>query len=166
MTPDELSRAIQAKLHPATYKYSLASGPFDFLFLRSSFLGGRYGFAFCRLGTESIRETYQRSRAAARHLTRATWLLREVGLYLVFCGPRSQWQPYIEDAPVDRTGLHHIIVQAVHFIDPETGANHLSESAWGPVKFGTAIPVAEMVLEAIERVRDFPADAGERDAFN
>ena len=80
------------------------------------------------------------------------WFLREVGLYLMFCGPQTKWRDQKAHAPVDNTGFHHIIVQATHFIDPETGENHLNQSSWGPVKFGGLIPIPEMVKEVIERI--------------
>jgi hypothetical protein len=163
MTPDELSRAIKAKLHPTPYGRDVRpSGPFDFLIMRSSALpGGRYAFAFRRLGADSVRETYERSRADARSLTRGVWLFREVGLYLMLCGPQASWHGRTEHAPVDKTGLRRIIVQVVHFVDPETGAEHLNRSHWGPVQFGGLIPISALVEEVIRRIPNSSLEAND-----
>lgn len=68
----------------------------------------------------------------------------------MICGPASSWRDQVDQAVADRTGLHHIIVQCVHFVDPETGENHLNRSSWGPVKFGGLIPIDRMVGEVLE----------------
>jgi len=154
MTPDELSQAIKARLHPDPYGREVQPcGSFDFLIIRSSALpGGRYAFAFRRLGSEAVANAYRQARSQARRLTGSMWLLREVGLYMMLCGPEAVWRNHTQEGCVDRTGLHSIIVQAVHFVDPETGVDHLNRSSWGPVKFGRLIPIPEMVKEVIDGI--------------
>ncbi len=154
MNADELSAAILERLHPEPYPHRFdPEGSFDFVLMRASALiGGRYAFAFLRLGDRPVDALMQTARAEARRQTGALWMLREVGLYLMICGPADQWKDQVELGAVDRTGLHHIIVQCVHFVDPETGANHLNRSSWGPVKFGGLIPIDQMVGEVIRGI--------------
>ncbi|MFC1499326.1 hypothetical protein ACFLS1_12765, partial [Verrucomicrobiota bacterium] len=154
MTTQELSKAMCERLHPEPYGRMIKpSGIFDFLLMRRSALpGGRYAFAFGEMKSDNISEAYSQARAEAHRLTKSMWMLREVGLYLMFSGSESLWQSQIDQAPVDKTGFHSIIVQTVHFIDPATGVNQLNQSSWGPVKFGGLIPIPEMVKEVIEKI--------------
>ena len=94
--------------------------------------------------------------AVARQLG-AFWAIREVGLYLVVCGPQSEWQSHASKMTADKTGLHSVIVQAIHFVDLQSGATHLNQSAWGPVKFGGVDSVAD-VINSIPRNDDVRTD--------
>ena len=85
-----------------------------------------------------------RRRLVARML-RARWFIGEVGLYLIVTGPEKGWRDQVAMMPADKTGLHAVIVQAVHFVDLETGATAINQSAWGPVKFGGVDSVAHVV---------------------
>jgi len=154
MTSAEFSQAIKARLHPEPYKRDIQPcDALDFLIVRRSVLFiWRYAFALRQIGPDGVAETYRRARAEARRLPKSMWLFHQVGLYLMLCGPESSWRNHTADGPADRTGLHNIIVQAVHFVDLETGAHHLNQSAWGPVKFGGLIPIPEMVGEIIKRI--------------
>ncbi len=154
MNADELSRAIRDRLHPEPYPRDIQPcEPFDFVIMRASaMIGGRYAFAFLRQADQPVDVTFAQARSRARQLCGAMWMLREVGLYLMVCGPEAGWVDQVELAPADKTGFHHIIAQCVHFVDPETGANHLNRSSWGPVKFGGLIPIDQMVGEVIEAI--------------
>ncbi len=154
MTPDQFSQAIKTRLHPEPYgREVIPCGEFDFLIMCSSAMpGGRYAFAFRQLGSQTIADVYRQARSEARRLTGSMWCFREVGLYMMLCGSQALWRDHEGDCPADKTGLHSIIVQAVHFVDPETGANHLNQSSWGSVKFGGLIPIPEMIKEVIERI--------------
>ncbi|MDP6634064.1 MAG: hypothetical protein QGG42_04155 [Phycisphaerae bacterium] len=151
MTPNELSQAIRTRLHPRPYYKDIQpSGGFDFMIMRSSLLVcGHYAFGFRQLGSVSVADAYRDAVSEARRLTKAIWLIREVGMYFMFCGPESSWRDHIQEGVTAKTGLHSLIVQAVHFVDPETGANHLNRSAWGSIKFGGLIPIPKMVEEVI-----------------
>ena len=154
MNTHEFAQAIKTRMHPEPYGNDVQScDPFDFLIMRrSALIGGRYAFAFRRLGDAGVGETFEQARVQARRLCKSMWLLREVGLYLMLCGPESSWREQVELAQVDQTGFHNIIVQCVHFVDPETGADHLNRASWGPVKFGGLIPIPDMVGEVIREI--------------
>ena len=145
----DLAKALKERLHPYPYDQDFSpSGCLDFLLLRKSALpGGRYAFGFKGLGADSLKKTFEEARSDAAAFTKSMWLFRQVGLYLVLCGPESKWLDCTSHAPVDRTGLHKLIVQAVHFIDPDSGAEHLSQSAWGPVRFGGVDSISEMIKQ-------------------
>ncbi|BDS07445.1 hypothetical protein NT6N_24850 [Oceaniferula spumae] len=42
----------------------------------------------------------------------------------------------MDEVNADRTGLHSVIIQGIHFIDLETGAAEVKQSKWGPCIFG------------------------------
>ena len=58
----------------------------------------------------------------------------------------------------DKTGLHSIIVNAVHFIDPETKSTHLNTSSWGSVEFGDVKLVSNVIDEEL---KDNPSQSSE-----
>ncbi len=153
MTGRELAQALVSRLYPEPYNRLIQpSGSFDFLVMHTSLWGGRYALAFRCYTENSAPETLKRSRMEARRLTHAIYPFRSVGLYLVLCGPSSAWKHQKNQRLVDSTGFHSVIVQAVHFVDPETGENYLSRSAWGPITFGGLVPTSELVGEVINRI--------------
>lgn len=77
-------------------------------------------------------------------------LIAEKGLFLLYYGPSTDWQPNKELHKVDRTGLRPIIMQSIHYIDSKSGANFNSRTAWGPIKFG----FCGRVIEKIEGLCD------------
>lgn len=109
---------------------------------------GRYALAVlpCQAEVPAPAQV-EAARAAVRDATGAMWLLRELGALLIFVGPAATWRGRLEGAAADRTGLHHVIVQGLHWIDPATGEAELRQSAWGPVKFGGAEAVAAAIEE-------------------
>jgi hypothetical protein len=72
----------------------------------------------------------------------------EKGLFLLYYGAAAEWGPHRKRHRVDRTALRPIIAQAIHFVDPETGDNYNSRTAWGPIRFG----FARSVVDKIERL--------------
>jgi hypothetical protein len=63
-------------------------------------------------------------------------ILEKRGLFLVYYGPSDLWKNEVPKFKVDKTGLHLIILQSIHFVDPETGDNINKRTSWGPIKFG------------------------------
>lgn len=63
-------------------------------------------------------------------------LILEKGLFLVYYGQQKDWQDEAPRFTIDKTALRPVILQAIHFIDPETGMNTNSRTHWGPIKFG------------------------------
>jgi hypothetical protein len=90
-------------------------------------------------------------RLARREIAKALWafpILGEVGLYLVFCGAKEDWSHHVGSMPADQTGLHSVIVQAVHFVDLKRGERALNQSG-GPVRFGGVDSVASEIDAAL-----------------
>jgi hypothetical protein len=78
----------------------------------------------------------------------------EKGLFLVYYGPFASWQNEAPQFTVDKTALRPVILQAIHFIDPDTGINSNSRTHWGPVKFGFCGPLIddiELLAESIQQ---------------
>ncbi|MFM7181076.1 MAG: hypothetical protein ACKO2G_06390 [Verrucomicrobiales bacterium] len=60
----------------------------------------------------------------------------EKGLFLIYYGDEQSWMPVAKSFTVDKTALRPVILQSIHFIDPNTGTNLNSRTHWGPLKFG------------------------------
>jgi hypothetical protein len=88
-----------------------------------------------------------------RKLVFAFPFFAEKGLFLLYFGPAQDWKPHWKLHKVDKTALRPIILQSIHFVDPDTGENHNSRTAWGPIKFG----FCGRVIEKIERLCMEPA---------
>ena len=57
-------------------------------------------------------------------------------MYLVITGSEDLWLEKAENIKADLTGLHATIIQAIHFVDLDTGTTTLNQSKWGAVTFG------------------------------
>ena len=149
MNIDRYAKLVKERLYPEPYTDCVASLPSEFQLLLTCKSRALARYAICvtrwddSLNGAAFLKT--RRRAAARKLRAAWWLSRSVGLYLVVCGSCAEWQEHVSEMPADKTGLHSVIVQAVHFVDPETGDTALNQSAWGPVRFGGVDSVASIV---------------------
>jgi hypothetical protein len=153
MTGNELPTRIKSRLFPEPYDCDISpAGSFEFLIKTSPILfNGRYAVGFKQLKGEITYDHYLDVRTEAQRLCKALWLFREVGIHLIFCGPERYWKDKIKDISADITGVHCIIVQAIHFIDPNTRASHVSRSTWGLVKFGNGGLVSKIVEEELNR---------------
>ena len=103
---------------------------------KAFFTRARYAFATITLHDQSITKTRDFARAEVTRLIKARWFYAEVGLYLVIIGPEALWLDQIEQVKPDITGFHATIIQAIHFIDPETGTTTINQSKWGAIVFG------------------------------
>ena len=75
-------------------------------------------------------------------------LVAEKGLFLLHYGPATAWDAHKQLHKVDKTALRPVIMQSIHYVDPESGTNYNSRTAWGPIKFG----FCGKVIEKIENV--------------
>ena len=140
--------SIQDRLYPRPYTdvNPLPPAGVDLLLTCKKAWLARYALAIAPWDDSLDGATFLRSR---RHLVSralgASWMCRQIGLYLVVTGAEPKWRDHVADTPADRTGLHATIVQAVHFVDLQSGATEINQSAWGPVKFGGVNSVAHVV---------------------
>ncbi len=127
-----------------------ASG-FAFIVQKNGALpGARYVLAFRQLENEIGPAEFQDLRRRLQKATQAMWLFREVGLYLILCGKKELWENQTKRVAADKTGLHGVIVNAVHFVDPESRQDHLSTSSWGSLEFGDVRRIAKVVAEELQ----------------
>ena len=138
---------IKDSLYPKPYTDCISQLPSDLnLFLwHKKLYSARYALAVTSWNSTSEISFLEKKRGVVRRTLGAMWMLREVGLYLDICGKKEQWEPYTEKMKADKTGLHAVIIQAVHFIDIEAKKEHLNQSAWGPVRFGGVDSVASVI---------------------
>jgi hypothetical protein len=101
-------------------------------------------------------------KAQLRKLVFALPFLAEKGLFLLYYGPAAGWKPHRKRHKVDRTALRPIITQAIHYVDPDTGENYSSRTAWGPIKFGLAGTVIDKVERFCEELAEQGIKPGER----
>jgi len=69
-------------------------------------------------------------RAEIADAMHAIWGLRGVGAYVVFCGPESSWRDFTDDVRPDKTALHSVLIQAIHFTDLESGASTVNRAPY------------------------------------
>ena len=69
-------------------------------------------------------------------------------------GPEATWDAHAAHHKVDKTALRPIIMQSIHYVDTETGANDNSRTAWGPIKFGFCGKVIAKIEGLCERIAD------------
>ena len=67
---------------------------------------------------------------------KARWILKEVGFVVVLIGEHENWVHKIHDVRPDWHGLHSVILQGMLFLDPKLKQHALTQSHWGPIKFG------------------------------
>lgn len=142
---------IEQRLYPQLYTYRADSLPEEIHLMLSVKRGmlARYALAVTSWDMTQNGQAFleTRRRATSRRFG-AMWILREVGLYLVICGAQPNWQSHVARMPADKTGLHAVIMQAVHFVDPESGESHLNQSAWGPMSLGGVDSIAPIIDSA------------------
>ncbi len=71
-------------------------------------------------------------------LTGALWGRCGVGAYVVLYGKKQLWQSQPVRTLLDSTGLHAVVIQAIHFIDLESGEITLLNTTYHtPKKYST-----------------------------
>lgn len=152
---NDFKARLKARLYPMPYTDEIIStAEFDFFICRNSGMpGGKYAFAFKEITSRPLRDQFLEARANAQRLTKAMWFFREVGLYLVLCGSETLWEDQVNSFPANQTGLHNIIVQAVHFTDPQTQRSHLNKSSWGCLEFGGVGSISDIVEDELMKKR-------------
>lgn len=125
---------IDALLVPSDYSNKLIKNvPDGWRFYRK----GAYIFAavpYASVPTGDYGNAYVKTEI--RKLVFAFPLFAEKGLFLLYYGPVRDWQRHRKLHKVDKTALRPIIIQSIHYVDPETGDNYNSRTTWGPIKFG------------------------------
>jgi uncharacterized protein (TIGR03067 family) len=141
----ELKESLQAYL----YRRALddASAPYELLLAQWRILHlARYALVAYRWDSslDGATQLAAARRTVARRLG-AFPVLGPIGLQVVFCGPREQWEHHVAAMPADLTGWHTVIVHGVHFVDPQRGERALNQSSWRPLKFGGAEGIAGQI---------------------
>ncbi len=149
----EFSSKLKNTLYPEVYRAGAVTEaePFTLLLRHVNWVAlGRYALAILPLGAvdkeHGVLGTARRG--ISRYMLTIPYLF-QVGLYLVVPGPIAEWLPIVPDVQADQTGFHSVIVQAIHFVDLETGRNQVNRSQWGPIRFGGTLSVDEAVNSVI-----------------
>ena len=129
--------------------------------------GGRYALGVFDLhSTADGASQLQRARKQVAQTLWAMPVIGEVGLYAIFCGTCDKWSPHIASMPADKTGLHRVIVQAVHCIDLDAQVHKLNQSKWSldeitgtdtnlEFRFGRVDQVASRVIQLVQQGPDW-----------
>ena len=59
-----------------------------------------------------------------------------VGVIEILIGKHAHWEDKVSDVKPDWHGLQSIILQGLLFIDPDSKKHKLTQSHWGPIRFG------------------------------
>jgi hypothetical protein len=125
---------LKALLLPSEYRKQLDTNvPESWLVLRK----GAYLFAavpFAEVPNEDYASTYVKDKI--KRMVTAWPIIAEKGLFLLYYGNVGEWNHHKDKFKVDKTALRPVILQSVHFLDPDTGDNYNIRTNWGPVKFG------------------------------
>lgn len=98
----------------------------------------RYCFAALNLDTNmTLEQQVESARELIQQTTKALWFFREIGAYIVFHTDASDIHYHSEQLPIDRTGLHAVIVQGVHIIGQDN-LHIFNHSKWLNHTFGKA----------------------------
>jgi len=138
MDPTTFLNTAQQRLHPEPYSCRLdAQGsPFDLILWRR-----RARFADDVLGVLEFHpdsEPRAQIEAARQDIVSrfsSVCFTREVVLHLLVHGREPAWRAAQTAMAADRLGFRGVMIQSVHFVDPETHRVAHSISAWGPVKY-------------------------------
>jgi hypothetical protein len=138
MDPTTFLNTVQQRLHPEPYSCKLdpQGSPFDAILWRR-----RARFADDVLGVMEIlpdaepRAQIEAARADIVSRFRSVCFTREVVLHLLVHGREPTWRGALPAMVADRLGFRGVMIQSVHFVDPETQRFAHSVSAWGPVKY-------------------------------
>ena len=158
MHSDEFLDQLDSLLVPSEYRTKITKNvPSAWRFYRK----GAYIFAavpYSELPQRDYGNAYVK--AEIRKIVFAFPMIAEKGLFLLHYGPSADWDSHKQHHRVDKTALRPIIMQSIHYVDPETGANDNSRTAWGPIKFG-------FCSEVITKIESFCGEiAGQRAAHD
>ena len=139
---------LEKSLIPDYYEESLeVEGPIQMLLLKKKNIA-RYVLVVKSIPqTEDLDREITKIRNEVRKLTNALWMIKEVGVYVVF---RLEVLPNIapKNLNIDRTGFHAVIIQGIHLIS-DSGEHLFNYSKWLHHSFGGTAGIAEMI-ESIE----------------
>ena len=151
MTPGDFRNELIKELIPFKYRCIVEKGvPKSWLVMKK----GSYALA-CIPYSEIEADDYTNMHAKSilRKALHAFPVLMEKGVFILYLGDHENWAANYENFRVDKTALRPIIVQAVHFFDPNTGENANKRTSWGPIKFGFCGPTIEKIEEIGNRIR-------------
>ena len=113
----------------------------------------RYAIAWKEIGDLPANNLAYFAKDQIRASLKPIWLLRELGLCVIFSGPESTWSHVTKIVRADKTGMRSVILQGVIFLDCNTGAMHVDGSSWGPVKFGHTEKIKELIQSEIQKIK-------------
>ncbi len=164
MDPKSFLNTALSRLHPEPYSCQLdpVGSPFDLILWRR-----RARFADDVLGVIEFHpeaEPRAQIEAARQDIVSrlgAACFTREVVLHLLVHGREPAWRTAQTAMAADRLGFRGVMIQSVHFVDPDTLRVAHSISAWGPVKYALR---GHVLVEQIEGLLQ-PRQSAELEAF-
>jgi hypothetical protein len=149
----EFCTRIETALSPSVYRGGAISEAWPFaLFLKHMNWAAQGRYALGVLPWELVEEKSRLLHVArsgvSQHMFTIPYIW-QVGLYLVVVGPSGEWSPLASQMTADNTGFRSAIIQAVHFIDLDSGMNVIDRSQWGPIQFGGTMSVTEVINRAL-----------------
>lgn len=155
MNDEELLKELQHNILKRHYRADLSHKlePGYLLFKKSSYVSLVMPFADVPDGDfgSKAAKTIIRS-----HTTCIPFML-EKGLFLIYYGDVEKWERVASKFRVDKTALRPVILQSVHFFDPQTGSDGNSRTHWGPLKFGFCGKLIDEMEELARSIRQGPA---------
>ncbi len=133
---------IENEFYPKNYSKSLSPNDDLSLCLVEPKLFSMHCLAVIKLNThEPLKIQISKARRAIKKRTKAIYMFRGVGVYIVFIGDLGA-EITKEDLTIDLTGLHAVIIQGIHVI-PSSGKQVYKHSKWLGYTFGAGDGVAK-----------------------
>jgi hypothetical protein len=156
MDPKSFLNTALRRLHPEPYSCKLdpQGSPFDLILWRR-----RARFADDVLGVllfhphAAPRAQIEAARQDIVSRFGSVCFTREVVLHLLVHGREPAWRTAQSAMGADRLGFRGVMIQSVHFVDPETRRIAHSVSAWGPVKYALRGHVLVQQIEGLLQPR-------------
>lgn len=139
---------LKSLLYPAVYPREIHELPdgLCMLFTRKTGITSRYALAITQWdGSNNGHEFLEERRRLVSKKLSSMWMFAEVGLFLVVLGENADWQDRLAEMSPDQTGLHATTIQGIHYVNTLNGEFEVKQSAWGPVTFGNAEVLSDLI---------------------
>jgi len=133
---DSIVQVFRAHLHPEPFPRAFEDvDGIQLLLARPSWFGAKYALALVTFGDDPATAQVGRVRRMVDAYLDSS-LFSGCGLIIQFVAPEARWPSEERMPSPDRHGCRSTIVQAMVWLDPQTGKYKLQRSRWGPLKFG------------------------------
>ncbi len=144
----KIANKIKDSFYPDEYATSLnVSNELELCLIKKKALA-RYCIALVAFDDDvDVKKQVLNARRLIRKCTSALWLVREVGVYIIFHTKNKIPNISSSDLPVDQTGFHAVIIQGVHVIGNNYKEHLFNHAKWFEHCFGGSEKITSKIKE-------------------